>query len=221
MEKTKYYGIYTKQNKKIKYYTENLTPGISFFGEKLIKENDKEYRETNIRRSKLFAAVSKHISNLFLKKNNIVLYLGASHGYTPSFISDIVSEGYVFCLDFAPRVVRDLVAVCEKRENMIPILADAKKIDEYKDRIDEVDIIYQDIAQKNQVEILFKNLEFLKDKGYVLFTVKARSIDVTKHPKQIFIEVEKKLCKNLKIIDYKILDPYEKDHCFFVCQKIN
>ena len=131
MEKTKYYGIYTKHNKKIKYYTENLTPGISFFGEKLIKENDKEYRETNIRRSKLFAAVSKHISNLFLKKNNIVLYLGASHGYTPSFISDIVSEGYVFCLDFAPRVVRDLVAVCEKRENMIPILADAKKIDEY------------------------------------------------------------------------------------------
>ena len=83
--------------------------------------------------------------------------------------------------------------------------------------MNKINILWAD----DEIDLLKPHILFLKDKGYVLFTVKARSIDVTKHPKQIFIEVEKKLCKNLKIIDYKILDPYEKDHCFFVCQKIN
>ena len=52
-----------------------------------------------------------------IKQNENILYLGASHGYTPSFVSDIVgNNGLVFCLDFAPRVVRDLYMICEERK---------------------------------------------------------------------------------------------------------
>ena len=102
---------------------------------------------------------------------------------------------------------------------MIPILADANKPETYKDRITNVNIIFQDIAQKIQVEILFKNLMFLNPKGYVVIAIKSRSIDVTQNPRKIFREVEEKLSTRLKIIDKRELDPFERDHILFVCQK--
>src|SRR3989344_2963078 len=220
LETTKYDGIFLARNRRSLTVTENLTPSKSFFNEKLIKINDKEYREFNPFRSKLCSTTAKKISILPIKVGDKILYLGASHGYTPSFVSDIVKEkGIVFCLDFAPRVVRDLLFICEDRENMIPLLADSNKPDTYKNRISEVDVIYQDIAQKNQVEILFKNLQFLKPRGYALIAIKSRSIDVTKQPQRIYREVEEQLKEKLKIIDKKELDPFQKYHCFFVCQK--
>jgi len=221
IEKTKYEGIYLyKNNNKKLLLTENLTFGKRLFNEKIINENKKEYRIFEVFRSKLAAAIAKKISLIPIKKGDTILYLGAAHGYTSSFISDIIGkEGTIFCIDFAPRAVRDLLFVCEERKNMIPILADAKRPEKYKDRISMADVVYQDVAQKNQIEILQKNLQFLKTKGYALIAVKSRSIDVTKAPQKIYREVEEKLKEKLKIIDKRELDPFQKDHCFFVCQK--
>src|SRR3989344_3636362 len=216
IEKTKYNNI-LKINKRF-LATENITPNKKFFDEKLMKIDGIEYREFNPFRSKLAAAILKKISIVPIKEKDIVLYLGASHGYTSTYVSDIIKkDGIIFCIDFSARVVRDLLFVCEERKNMIPILASANKPKTYKERITKVDVIYQDVAQKNQVEILLKNLEFLKPKGYVLIAIKARSIDVTKQPKKIYMEVEEKLREKLKIIDKKELDPFQKDHIFFVC----
>lgn len=218
---TKYKNIYFIEinNKKI-LATENLTKSRRFFDERLFDIEGKEYREFNPFRSKLAAALLKKISMIPIKEKDKILYLGASHGYTPSYVSDIVKkEGIVFCIDIAPRVVRDLMFICEEKENMIPILADANKPYTYKNRITNVDVIYQDVAQKNQVEILMKNLDFLKQKGYVLIAIKSRSMDVTKSPQKIYIEVEEKLKEKLKIIEKKELGPFQKDHMFFVCQK--
>ena len=221
IEKSQYEGIYFFNYKNRRTtVTRNLTPGKAFFNEKLIKDNNTEYREFNPTHSKLGAAIIKRINLIPIKQDDKILYLGASHGYTPSFVSDIIGkDGMLFCLDFAPRVVRDLLFICEERENMIPILADANKPDTYKNRITNVDVIYQDIAQKNQVEILSKNLQFLKPKGYALLAIKARSIDVTKSPQRIYKEVEEKLKEKFRVIDKKELDPLQKDHCFFVLQK--
>ena len=218
--KTQYQGIFQVQNNKKYLATKNITQKKTFFNEKTFLENNVEYREFSPFRSKLAAAIVKKISLIPIKEGSKILYLGAAHGYTASYISDIVKEnGIIFCLDFAPRVVRDLLFVCEERKNMIPILANANKPESYKNRITEVDIIYQDIAQKNQVDILLKNLQFLKPKGYVLIAIKSRSIDVTKSPQKIYKDVEEKLKEKLKIIDKKELDPFEKDHCLFICQK--
>src|SRR3989344_6736307 len=221
IEKSKFNGLYfMSANNKRLLVTKNITPSKSFFKERLFKENNSEYREFNPVRSKLAAAIIKKISLMPIKENDKVLYLGASHGYTSSFVSDIVdNKGVVFCLDFAPRVVRDLFFVCEDRKNMIPILADANKPETYQNRITEVDVIYQDIAQRNQVEILFKNLRFLKQKGHIIIAIKSRSIDVTKSPQRVYKEVEEKLKEKLKIIDQKELDPFEKAHILIVCQK--
>lgn len=216
IKKTRYFGIYEiwRGNKKLPL-TKSLD-NKTFFNENLIDE----YREFSPFHSKLSAAVMKGINFWPFKEDSVVLYLGAAHGFTPSFISDICNKGFIFCIEFAPLVARKLVEICEIRKNMIPILADADKPEEYKNKITNVDIIYQDIAQKNQVEILFKNLQFLEKKGYVILVIKARSIDVTKNPSVIYNEVRNKLKQKLKILDCKILDPFERDHAIFVCQKI-
>ena len=52
-----------------------------------------------------------------------------------------------------------------------------------------------------------------------MLAVKARSIDVTKNPKQIFLKVRAELEKTLTIVDYRELDPFQKDHCLFVVKK--
>ena len=204
--------------KKKELYTRNAYPGKTHFDENTIETNGQEYRKWDPYRSKLGAALMKG-ANFSIKKKDVVLYLGAGHGFTPSFVSDIVSEGMVFCIDPAPRVVRDLIFLCEQRDNMAPILADANQPDKYKELIPKkVDIVFQDVAQKNQVEIFLKNMKFLKQDGYGLLSVKARSIDVSRKPSQVFKEVENELREKLKVVDMRRLEPFEKDHCFFVAK---
>ena len=217
--KSKIFEVYEDKSRN-RLYTLNLTPGRSVYGEQLVKQNNIEYREWDGYGSKLAAAILNKCSNIFLRKDDIVLYLGSASGTTASHVSDIVGkEGFVFAVDVAPRVMKDLIFNCEGRKNIAPILADANHTKELMDRISVVDVIYQDIAQKNQVDILLKNINmFLKKDGYAIIAVKARSIDVTKHPKQLFKEVRERLEKELIIVDYRTLEPYQKDHCMFICK---
>ena len=220
--KSKIFEVYeADKGKKRQLYTINLTPGMKVYGEKLVNEGGLEYREWDAFKSKLAASILKGSPNIGIRKNDLVLYLGSASGTTVSHVSDIVgNEGLIFAVDVAPRVMRDLLFLCYKRKNISPILADANKLNSLKERMSAVDIIYQDVAQKNQVEIFLKNVEFfLKNNGYALLVVKARSIDVTKNPKHIFREVKEILEKSLTIIDYRELEPFQKDHCMFICKK--
>jgi fibrillarin-like pre-rRNA processing protein len=223
LEEIKKFNVFEEKRQRRAVYTINLTPGKAFFAEELVREGGVEFRSWDVSRSKLAAAIKKGVSQIGIKEKDIVLYLGASHGFTPSFVSDLVGkEGFVFCLDNAPRVVRDLVFVCEERNNMAPILADANHPEEYKQLItSQVDVVYQDIAQRNQVDIFLKNCDaYLKKGGFGLLAIKARSVDVSKHPKEIFREVRKKLEQSIMVIvDYRELEPLERDHAFFVCKK--
>ena len=113
-----------------------------------------------------------------------------------------------------------MVFVCEKRKNITPILADANQPLKFIHHVSQVDFIYQDVAQKNQAGIFLKNCNlFLKQDGFGFLCVKSRSEDVTKKPKEIYQRVRQKLEKEITIVDYRTLDPLEKDHCVFVCKK--
>ncbi len=222
MRQTKFYNIYEQaEGKRRALYTRNLANGISVYGEKLVKEKGEEYREWDATRSKLASFILKGADQIALKPDDVVLYLGASTGTTVSHVSDIVgSEGFIFAVDFAPRVVRNLIFLAEQRKNIAPIIADANKPEGYIDRMCEVDFLYQDVAQRNQTEIFLKNSEiFLKQGGFGMLAVKARSVDVTKQPKDIFQDVRKELEKKMRIIDYRLLEPFQKDHCLFLCKK--
>ncbi|MBW3018192.1 fibrillarin-like rRNA/tRNA 2'-O-methyltransferase [Candidatus Woesearchaeota archaeon] len=222
IKETKFSNVFElRRGKKHFLLTKNLVPGVSVYGERLVKDNDTEYREWNPNKSKLAAAILKGIHQVNLKQGSVVLYLGASTGTTVSHVSDIVGkEGFVFALDSAPRVVRELVFLCEERPNIAPILADANQPGAYKERVAGVEWLYQDISQKHQVDIFLKNADmFLKPGCFALLAVKARSIDVTKDPSVLFDEVKKKLEEKMKIVDKVLLAPFQKDHCLFVCKK--
>jgi fibrillarin-like pre-rRNA processing protein len=210
-----------RKGKRTFLYTKNLVPGQVVYGEKLVRDKDSEYREWDPKRSKLCASILKGSPNVGIRKGDVVLYLGAASGTTASHVSDMVGkEGFVFALDFAPRVVRDLYFVCQQRKNMAPLLADARHPDSYVERVCLADVVYQDLAQKDQVQVFMKNVrQFLKEGGYALLAVKARSVDVTRKPREIFKEVQKELEKEMTVIDYRELSPFQMDHCMFVCKR--
>ena len=214
-------GVYERpKGKHFSLLTKSLVPGKRVYGENLKREKGVEYREWDQNRSKLAAALMKGISQIGIKESDRVLYLGAASGTTVSHVSDIVGKnGFIYAIDFAPRVVRDLTFLAEDRKNIAPMLADASKPETYYKNISKVDIIYQDIAQREQAEIFLGNFKFLKKDGIALLCVKARSVDVARKPKQVFKEMREKLEKEVKIVDYRELDPFEKDHCIFVCKK--
>ena len=223
IQPTKLQGIYeTIKGKRKALLTINLSPGKKVYDESLIKEKGIEYRDWNPKKSKLAAAIMKGVSQIGIKPESIVLYLGCASGTTASHVSDIVNKkGFVFALDFAPRVMREMVFVAEQRSNIMPIMADANNTESFEKYITIVDTVFQDIAQKQQAEIFLKNCgKFLKKRGFGLLSVKARSIDVAKKPKLVFQEIREKLEKELVIVDYRTLEPFELDHCMFICKKI-
>ena len=216
----KLFEIYQEARGK-RIFTKSILPGKTHFEERIMRDKNDEYREFDPRRSKLAAMILKGCTNMGLRKNDVVLYLGSAHGYTPSFVSDIVGEeGLIFGVDPAPRVMRDFVFLSEERKNLVPVLANANHPEEYLHRVCQADIVYQDIAQKNQMDIFIRNCDmYLKKGGYGLLAVKARSIDVKRRPTDIFVEIRKELDKIFTVIDYKTLDPLEKDHCMIIVKK--
>jgi fibrillarin-like pre-rRNA processing protein len=207
-------GIFSMNDK---LATLNSIEGFNPFNEELIKSKDKEYRIWDPNRSKLAAAIKKNIKNVPLEKNMKILYLGIAHGFTATFLSNIIGNGIIYGLEFSERCFNELLPLCEKYKNIVPILADARKPEEYK-LIEKVDIVYCDLAQPDQTEIAIRNCKFLKPNGYLFLAIKTRSIDVTKSPKDIVKQEIEKL-KDFKLLDWKMLDPFEKDHGFVIVQK--
>ena len=218
---SKIFEVFESLGRKRKLYTKSLDPGNKVYGEYLTIENGVEYREWNPGKSKLGAAILKGAQNVGIRKGSVVLYLGSASGTTVSHVSDMIGkEGIVFAVDLSATVMRDLLFLCERRENIIPILESASHINELAKRVCMADVLFQDIAQRDQVGIFLNNVDaFLKDGGYGLLAVKARSVDVTAKPKAIFQQVKAQLEKKVIIIDYRELEPFQKDHCMFIIKK--
>ncbi len=203
-----------------KIYTVNSTPGRKVYGEKLVEDGNIEYREWVPNRSKLSAYILKGGSFFPFHKDSKVLYLGAASGTTSSHIADVVINGTVSCVEFSPRSFRDLVTVCESRTNMIPILADATRPEEYSFIVSSPDIVYQDIAQKGQAAIFIKNFKTFSAKCGML-VIKSRSEDVSKDPRKIYVAACDELAAaGLKVVELQTLDPFEKDHAMIAVESI-
>ena len=109
-----------------------------------------------------------------------VLYLGAANGTTVSHVADYVEV--VYAVEFAPRPMQDLLEVCRRRRNIIPLMADAARPEQYAPLVEPVDLLYQDVAQPDQAAILLRNSVFLKPGGILILMLKTRSVDVRKEP---------------------------------------
>ena len=210
-------GVWRKEKH---IFTRNLLPGDKTYSKSLVSFKGQELREWNPFRSKPAAAIANGLKVFPLVEKAKVLYLGIASGQTSTFFSDIVgSEGIIYGVEISERCVRDLNPVAEKRGNIVPIVGDARKPEEYA-WIEKVDVVFEDVASDDQSPIMIRNAErFLKPNGFAMIAIKARSIDVVKKPEEVYKQELKKLEQHFKILDKVRLDPFEKDHMFLVMKR--
>jgi fibrillarin-like pre-rRNA processing protein len=216
-EHERWKGVYVAEldDGSLRLATKNLVPGQRVYGERLFNYEGVEYREWNAYRSKLAAALLKGLEELPVKEGDRILYLGIASGTTASHISDIIgSKGLIYGVEFSPRVIRDLMQVVADRRNILPILADARAPERYRLMVGMVNGLYADVAQPEQADIVNRNARlFLEDGGYLLLAIKARSIDVTREPSDIYLREMKRLAQGgFEIVDVVHLDPFDRDH---------
>lgn len=213
----KFKGIFLIDNK---IYVKNPVKGYNPFGDAVIKKDSEEFITWNPERSKLAAAIVKGIKVVPIANGSKVLYLGLAHSYTAAKLSSVVGKnGIIYGVEFSDRCFQDSIPMAEKIKNIAPILADARLPEQYS-WIEKCGAVYCDIAQPDQTEIAVRNCKkFLKPGGCLLLAIKARSIDVTKQPRKIVEEEIEKLRHNdFEIVDWKMLDPFERDHGFIVAR---
>lgn len=201
-------------------YTRNLVPGRAVYGESLRTEGAIEYRGWNANRSKLAAYLKRGGTAWPFEETSSVLYLGAASGTTASHVSDVCARGTVFAVEISPRTFRDLVALAESRPNLIPILGDAERPDPYAPRVGVVDVLYQDVAQRDQTGIFLRNAPALRPGGVGILMLKARSEDVAADPRDVARRAESALAASgLSLLDARPLDPFAEGHAAIVVRR--
>ena len=217
VDKQAFFWVQVEGEKKLA--TQNLVPGNQVYNEKLVQYKGVEYRIWNPFRSKLAAAIMNGLKDFPFNQKSDVLYLGVSTGTTISHISDIVSQGgTIFGIEHTSRVARDFLdRVASHRKNIVPIIQDARRPEEFFSVYKKVDAVYVDIAQPDQTNIAIKNCKlYLKSGGYLLLIIKTRSIDVTKDPKRVIKNEIKKLESFFETKQTIDLYPYDKDHVMVI-----
>jgi fibrillarin-like pre-rRNA processing protein len=107
------------------------------------------------------------------------------------------------------------------RPNVIPIIEDARHPTRYASLVSgTIEVIYQDVAQPNQADILIENLKtFCSFGAWGLLAIKARSIDSTTSLDKVYNkEISELANRGVEIIENIDLEPLEKDHRFIVCR---
>jgi fibrillarin-like pre-rRNA processing protein len=199
--------------------TINLVPGFKSSNEQIVKIKGVEYRYWDFHTSKPSAALKKGLKRFPINGGMKILYLGLAEAKTASFFSDIVGmEGVIFGVEISERSLREAIPICERRGNIIPILGDARRPEMYESNVlDKIDIVYEDVASPDQVQILVRNCKkFLKSNGFALIAIKSQSIDSVRPSKDVYEECLNEFKKYFKILEKVELDPYEKNHLFVV-----
>lgn len=224
-------GVFIAKGKEDVLATKNLVPGDTVYGEKKIEVEvpapegsanpiqKVEYRSWNPFRSKLAAAILGGVDSIHMGPGKKVLYLGAASGTTVSHVSDIVGpEGLVYAVEFSHRSGRDLLNMCKKRTNIVPIIEDARHPWKYRMLVGMVDCVFADVAQPDQTRIVALNSHhFLKTGGHFVISIKASCIDSTAKPEAVFAsEVKKMKAEQMKPQEQLTLEPYERDHAVVV-----
>lgn len=190
---------------------------LATLGEPVYGEPVREgWRAWDPHRSKLGAMLAKGM-DLGVPDDPTVLYLGAASGTTVGHVADF--SGPTYAVEFAPRPVRDLLSVAKARENLFPLLKDARKPETYAHVVEGgVEAVIQDVATRGQADVAIRNRGFLADEGRLLAAIKARSEDVTREPEDVFSDVVERLSEGYEILATERLEPYHDDHLAVVAR---
>ncbi len=182
------------------------TRGERVYGEPVVDG----WRRWEPHRSKLGAILELGLET-GLEEGVRALYLGAASGTTVSHVADV--GGPTYAVEFAPRPVRDLLSVAERRPNLIPLLADARMPERYAHVVEaDLDLLVQDVATRGQADVALSNRRFLARDGRLVLAIKARSEDVTAAPEEVFERSLDRLESGYEILETARLEPYHADH---------
>jgi len=187
------------------------TRGPTVYGE----ATDGEWRLWDRSRSKLGVLLDRGVET-GLTADSTVLYLGAASGTTVSHVADVA--GPTYAVEFAPRPMRDLVGVASDRENLFPLLEDARNPEQYAHGVEPVDVIVQDVAIRGQADVALANRGFLRENGRLVVAIKARSEDVTEDPEAVFEKARETLEEGYEILATERLEPFHDDHLGIVAR---
>ncbi len=182
--------------------------GTAIFREKIIRDHGNVYREWEPKRSKLGAAILNGLDQVPVGEESRILYLGASTGTTVSYISDLAFKGMVFAVELSYDPFLKLLKLSESRNNIIPILEDAGNPEKFSFLVDRVDLIYQDISQRDQIGIFNENASMFKEAEWAILILKARSISARKSEKEILSENIARI-KDFRVLQKIDLKPYD------------
>lgn len=175
-------------------------------------------RKLTPKKSKLYSIFTK-CKNVNLDQGDNVLYLGAGAGTTVSYNCDIVDKGTVYCVENSYLTFKMLLKKCRNIMNSIPIFADANLPLSYRHIVNNVNIIYQDIAQKNQIEIFKKNASIYLNNGNIgIILLKTSCVNST----MCITDISNQSIDDLsqyKIIETTQLSPYYDGHVCIIVQK--
>ena len=158
-------------------FTRNAAPGTRVHGETVRSVDGVEYRAWDPWRSKLAALLVQGLPSMLLVRPRAVLYLGGAHGTTASHLSDLWPGTPIVVVEKSPAAFGPLLAVARHRTNLLPILGDAQLPERYRADAGSVDLLYQDVAQRDQVRIFLENADAcLAAEGRGLLMLKVRSV---------------------------------------------
>jgi len=212
-------GIFIARGKDDQLLTLSYDLEKSVYGEKRIqaffKGESKQFRVWNPYRSKLGASVLNGIKKIPISPGMKILYLGAASGTTVSHVSDIIGNtGVVYAVEFANRPGRELCSMAQRRNNIVPIIEDARMPNKYRLLVQMVDGIFSDVAQPDQTEIVMKNADmFLKKGGLLMIIIKASCVDTLAIPEEVFAnEINKLRIEGYNPQEQQTLEPYQRHH---------
>tara|TARA_B100000902_G_scaffold321415_1_gene314344 strand:+ start:17931 stop:18515 length:585 start_codon:yes stop_codon:yes gene_type:complete len=143
------------------------------------------------------------------KKNSKILYLGSAEGNTISYLSEICKTNSITAVEISSVAMAELLVLAKKKENIIPCLCDAHFPEKYRVQANNPEIIYQDIAQNDQVDIFIRNCKYYKPK-HAFLMLKTQSM--TKQYNDIFKKTEKRLNKIFKKVESVNINKWAKGH---------
>jgi fibrillarin-like pre-rRNA processing protein len=212
-------GVYTDGTDLFTRLLEGASPGTV---RTVTGEDGVVFRSFPPAATKLAALVKSGVRSWPFRPDSRVLYLGAGAGTTVSYVSDICPRGTVVAVEFAPEPFRALVEVARDRPNVLPVLADAREPATYSVQVGPpADVVYQDVAQRDQWEIASRNSRaLLAGGGTLLLVVKARSVDVARPADQVFQDVAgEATAAGYRVLETVDLGTFAEGHALLVIER--
>jgi len=195
-------------------YTVNRIPGVKVYGETLTTADGVEYRHWDPFRSKLAAFLLNGAPSGVLGTPRTVLYLGAAHGTTVSHLSDLWPDAMIFAVEKSPTSFARLLALARSRPGLLPVLADAQLPERYQADVGGADLLYQDIAQRNQAGIFVENARAcLRPGGRGILMLKVRSVTQQRPTAAVVREARSVLSSAHLTVSFETpLTPFSREH---------